>query len=153
MNPAEEILKKIITKEDLLSFIDKINLAKDWVFKEGEKPLSIKLKGKIESDFLSFLEKLEKNGFLSVNPEKNISFLQNLKSFLQKIPQVKVELAFLPKRDFLEKIYSILEKEVGRKIILDIVFNPEILGGVRLEFGGKYGDFSLLKKFNELEIE
>ena len=53
----EEIIKKIITKEELIFFLEEINLLEKSIFIDVEIPLSEKLKGKVNEEFRSWLEK------------------------------------------------------------------------------------------------
>lgn len=146
----DEFAKNIITKEDLIFFIDEINLAKEFIFKEKEVTLSEKLKGKVSKIFESFLKELEREKIISADPEKNRIFFDKLKNYLLAIPQIKIEIAFEPSKTFINKIYSWLENNAREKIILDLIFNPAIGGGVIIEYKGRYFNFSLAKKVDEL---
>jgi F0F1-type ATP synthase delta subunit len=150
MEIFEDFAKKIITKEDLIFFLDQINLAEQFLFKERNIPLTEKLRGKVSEDFKGFIEKLEKENVITRDVEKNRIFFENLKNYLLKITQIKIEVAFKPSRRFIEKISLWLEKNFGEKIIVDLYFNPEIVGGAIIEYKGKYLNYSLAKKIDEL---
>ena len=100
----EDLIKKIITKEDFLLFIEEINLLEQVVFKNIEVPLWKRVKGKVREEFRNKLQELEKEGIISTSPNQQFSFFEELKKYLQKIPQVKLEIAFEPSKDFLLKI-------------------------------------------------
>jgi len=142
--------KKIVTKEDLIFFLEEINLVKGVIFKNINIPLSKKVKRNISEDFRKELEELERKKIISKNPEKNQIFFENLKKYLQKFPQVKIEIAFQPKKKFVNEISLWLEKEINQKIVLDLTFNPKIVGGAIIEYQGKQINFSLAKKIDEL---
>jgi F0F1-type ATP synthase delta subunit len=150
MEIFEDFAKKVITKEDLIFFLDQINLAEQFLFKERNIPLTEKLRGKVSEDFKGFIEKLERENVITRDVEKNRIFFENLKNYLLKIPQIKIEIAFKPSRIFVEKISLWLEKNFGEKIIVDLYFNPEIVGGAIVEYKGKYLNYSLEKKIDEL---
>lgn len=145
-----DFAKNVITKEDLFFFIDEINLAENLLFKEENISLSERLKGKVSETFENFIKYLEKEGVISENIENNRIFFEQLKNYLLKLPQIKFEIAFKTKGDFLNKLSFWLEKTLGKKLILDLYFNPEIVGGVIIEYQGKYFNFSLAKKIDEL---
>ena len=146
----EEFSKKILTKQDLAFCLDEIGTVEKFVFQKIELPLSEKVKGKISEDFLIFIQELERKNLISKNPERNKKFFENLKKHLLKIPQLKIEIAFEPKRNFLKKVLGFFEKNFQQKVILDVRVNPEIVGGIVFEFGGKIFDFSLSKKIEKM---
>jgi F0F1-type ATP synthase delta subunit len=150
MEIFEDFAKKIITKEDLIFFLDQINLAEQFLFKERNIPLTEKLKGKVSEDFKNLIEKLENENVITGDVERSRKFFEDLKNYLLKIPQIKIEIAFKPSRRFIEKISLWLEKNFGEKIIVDLYFNPEIVGGAIIEYKGKYLNYSLEKKIDEL---
>jgi F0F1-type ATP synthase delta subunit len=150
MEIFEDFAKKIITKEDLIFFLDQINLTEQLLFKDKNIPLTEKLKGRVSEDFKEFIEKLEKENVITRDVEKNRNFFEDLKNYLLKIPQIKIEIAFKPSRIFVEKISLWLEKNFREKIIVDLYFNPEIVGGAVIEYKGKYLNYSLTKKIDEL---
>jgi len=146
----KDFTKKIIIREDLIFSLEEISLAQGLIFKDTHIPLSEKVKGKVGEDFRKCLESLEKEKIISKVPEKNQIFFENLKKYLQNLPQIKMEIAFQPKREFLKEISSWVEKESKQKVVLDLIFNPEIIGGAIIEYQGRYFDFSLAKKVDEL---
>lgn len=153
MEFLKKFLEKIITTEDLNYFLEEIETSRKLLFREIDLPLSKRLEGKVSKDFQKFVERMEELGKISKDLEKSKDFFFDFKNYLQKIPRVKLLLAFKPRREFLEKISEFLEKELGKKIILDVLLNPEIVGGVVLEYEGKYLNLSLLKKIeNFLKI-
>jgi hypothetical protein len=161
-----DFAKKIVTKEDLIFFLEEINLVQGLIFKNINIPLSKRVKGniseedkssssplakaRVSEDFRKELEELEKKKIISKNPEENRIFFENFKKYLQNLPQVKIEMAFQPKKEFVNKIFLWLEKEINQKVVLDLIFNPEIIGGAIIEYQGRQINFSLAKKIDEL---
>ena len=146
----EDLTKKIITKEDLILFLEEINLLEQIVFKNIEVPLSERVKGKIREEFRDELQKLEKESIISGSPNQQFSFFDELKNYLQKIPQVKLEIAFEPSEDFLLRIKKWFKEENHQEVILDITVNPKIVGGAIIEYQGYFRDFSLVKEMDKL---
>lgn len=116
----EKIAEEIITEDDFVSFIEEVNSRR-----LGEK-------------FSEYLEE----------PEKDEDFFKKLKNYLEKIPRLKLEIAFNPSLEFLRRIKRRFEEENGRQVILDITINPGIVGGAIIEYEGRYRDFSLSEKMN-----
>lgn len=147
MEKFKGFLEKILTMEDLLFFLGEIKLAESVIFVKPEVPFFEKIKGVVSQEFIEELKKLESLSLFPKNPPEISEFLKELKEILQSLPILKLELAFLPSRSFLEKISLFL----GKKIVLDVKVNPEIVGGAILEYKGKYLNLSLEKKVAEIQ--
>ena len=146
----KDLLKQIITKEDLIILLEEINLTENFIFKNISTPLSEKLKGKTREEFRGLVEKLEKENSHFRSPSEQFSFFQNLKKNLKKIPELKLELAFQPSIEFLIKIKQWFKEKNQREVILDLSVNPEVVGGAIIEYQGKYLNLSVGKKIDEL---
>lgn len=107
----EELVKKIRTKEELVSFLEEI---------------------------------------AHLNKNKEEQPTKELEKYLRSLPEIKLEIAFSPENNFLEKISQWFEKELGQKIILDLTVNPKIVGGAIIEYQGNWRDFSLAKEIDKL---
>lgn len=108
---AEEIIKKIRTKEELVFFLEKI----------AEQKLEL------SKEEISELE-------------------EKLRSF----PEIKLEIAFFPNDNFINRISQWFEKELGKKIILNIIVNQKVVAGAIIEHQGKWRDFSSAKEIDQL---
>jgi len=150
MEIFKDFAKKIVTKEDLLFLQEEINLVQESIFKNINIPLSERVKKKISEDFRKELEKLEKKKIISKNPEDNRIFFENFKKHLQNLPQIKIVIAFQPKKEFINKISLWLKKEINQKVILDLTFNSEIVGGALIEYQGRQINLSLTKEIDKL---
>lgn len=146
----EDLVKKIRTKEELISFLEEVGRIREIIFKDKELPLSKKVEGKVSPELKELIEKLEKEKIISENREQQSTFWEKLEKELQSLPVVKLEIAFSPEDDFLNKISQWFEKELRQKIILDLIINPKIVGGARLEYQGLFRDFSLVKEIDKL---
>lgn len=73
-----------------------------------------------------------------------------LEEALRSLPEMKLEIAFLPSDDFLNRISQWLKKETDQKIILDITLNPKLGAGVIIEYRGFFRDFSLARRIDQL---
>jgi len=111
--------------------------------KEGFEELVRKIRTKEELIF--FLEEIARKKLLKEE-------VSELEEKLRALPQIKLEIAFSPGEDFLNRLSQWFEKELGQKIILDITCNPKIAGGLIIEYQGKWRDFSLAKRIDQLFI-
>jgi len=146
----EDLAKKIKTKEELIFYLEEIAQVRQIIFKDKEVSLSKKVEGKVSGEFKKFLERLEKEEVISKNPEQQSSFFQELEKYLQSLPEIKLEIAFSPDDNSLNRISQWFEKELGQKIILDLIINPRVVGGAIIDYRGNWRDFSLAKKIDQL---
>ena len=100
-----------------------------------------------------YLQALENKKLIPSSAKQQVVFFEKLKKYLQKLPQLKIEIAFPPTKTFLQKVFNWLKEEMNEKLILDIAVNPSIVGGAVIAYEGKYGNFSLAKKIDELIAE
>lgn len=77
-------------------------------------------------------------------PQKQ--FLEEIISELKTIPVVKITLAFEPDDNFTSKLNETISTQAGQKVILDILVNHHIVGGIVVEYQGKFKDYSLEPK-------
>jgi F0F1-type ATP synthase delta subunit len=148
----EFLEEKIFEKEDLISILEEISQLEQLVFK-SRALLSEKSKKLEDENLYQFFLKLEERGEINLDQKKQFDFLEKLKDWLKKLPILKLEIAFLPSEKTIEKISQWLKKEVGKKIILDVYFNPKIVGGAILEYEGKFANFSLAKEIDKIFYE
>ncbi|MCX6759693.1 MAG: F0F1 ATP synthase subunit delta [Candidatus Nealsonbacteria bacterium] len=146
----EDFAKKIKTKEELIFYLEEIAQIRQIIFKDKDIPLSKKVERKVDGEFRKFLEISEKEEVISKNPGQQSSFFQELEKYLQSLPEIKLEIAFSPDDNSLDRISQWFEKELGQKIILDLIINPRVVGGAIIDYRGNWRDFSLAKKIDQL---
>ncbi len=146
-----EIEKKVNSREDLIFYLEEIDRASELILKNPNKKLAEKLKTKISGDLFKILIKLEQK-------KKNkdfqglISFLDSLRDYLSSLSQVKLEIAFLPQEETIAKINRWFEKELKKKVVLDIRVNSRIGGGAIIEYQGKLANFSLVQEIKKIKL-
>lgn len=62
--------------------------------------------------------------------------------------KLTLRIAVKPTKELAWKIRSWLEKNLGEKVDLDFIVEPNLIGGAIIEFRGRYGDYSVLKKIS-----
>lgn len=145
----EQIADRIITKEDLIFFIEEINSLQGFIFKDTKIPLSERAKNYARDGFVEYIKILEERGLLPGTPDQQLSFFKSLRDFLEQIPQLKLEIAFSPSENFPAMIRQWFWENNKQKVIIDLTINPNIVGGAVIEYKGQYANFSLLEKMNE----
>lgn len=145
MEIIKHFIDKIITKEDLIFFLQEINSLEKFVFEKEKNFFFKKLEEVFGKEFKDF--------FLSQPLEEQLFLFKKIKEEFQNLPQLKLEIAFQPDRGFILRLKKWLDEEVGQGIILDIFFDPDVVGGAIVEYQGKYFDFSLGKEIDNLQLE
>jgi F0F1-type ATP synthase delta subunit len=143
------LLKNVFTKEDLLSLKQEISEIQKKIFSQSGL-LSEKAKNIARKELLEFILEAESKGEIYFDPKEQFEFLENLKRRLESLPVLKMVLAFSPPLGTIERISQFLERDLGKKIILDLSCNPEIIGGTILEYEGKYINLSLAKNLERV---
>jgi len=143
------LLKNVFTKEDLISLKQEISEIQKRIFSQSGL-LSEKVKNIARKELLEFILEAESKGEIYFDPKEQFEFLENLKRRLESLPVLKMVLAFSPPLGTIEKISQFLERDLGKKIILDLSCNPEIIGGAILEYEGKYINLSLAKNLEKI---
>jgi F0F1-type ATP synthase delta subunit len=136
----------LLTKEELNSTLKKIEMLKNYLYKKPEIPLS----KKIEKLNLSHLFSKEKIEVLTI--PQTIDILEKKKKIFEKIPKITIEMAFEPTADFILKLKNWFWQNLKKNLVLDIKVNPKIIGGAKIYYEGKYFEWTLLKKIENIKI-
>jgi F0F1-type ATP synthase delta subunit len=146
----QEFIEGILTQEQLNARIEDIEGTSAWIYKGGKVPLSEKIKSSVSESFRSLVAGLEKKEQLP-NVRKDVSdFFKGLIRTLEEIPVVRLTLAFLPSDEFLTKLAAWLRKQTGKRVVVDIIVDEQIIAGCKFEYKGEYRDFSFASKLNEV---
>lgn len=150
----EDIYQKFVedtpTFEQLNTRVEDIEETKRWIYKSGTKPLNEKIKSSVSENFRSILSQLEVTGELPTARKELTAFFKSAIEYAEKIPVVKLTLAFFPTDEFLKKITNWLEAELGKKSVVDISVDEKIIAGAMIEYDGEYRDYSFATKLDEV---
>jgi len=149
MNPEEEsyrlFVKDVFLTDDLKDLTRQIDSVLDIIYVDDKKALMEKLTGKLPGDFLDIIAGLFAKKILAANPKEVENYFVSLNSYLSKIPKVILTIAFKPNGEFLKTLSLWFEKNLGKKVVCDIVVREEIIAGALVEYRGKYKDYSKVK--------
>jgi len=148
--PFEALISQIKTKDELYLLLDEIEEAKRRVYQYKQTDnLSAKVGETASVKFHDLIIGLEKQGVLSKSAASQNSCLVKLKKHLTNLPEIKLIIAFRPRQEFIDELSSWLKDATGQTILIDLTIQESIIGGLRLEYGGEYRDYSLVKKLEE----
>ena len=149
MNPKEEsyrlFVKDVFLSDDLKDLIRQIDSVLDTIYVDDKRVLMEKLTGKLPSHILDIIAGLFANKMLTANPKEVESYFVSLNSYLSKIPKVILTIAFEPSAELSKTLGFWFEKNLGKKVVCDIVVREEIIAGALIEYNGRYKDYSKAK--------
>lgn len=153
MSKAEnykQFAQNLVTTGDLYRLLDDVREAEAASSESGSSHLSRKLKGKVDVAFEELLEKLEKKKSIPPSQEGRVEYFRGLSEYLHKLPNVKIELAFEPSEEFVNKMSKYIRSGSEDQILLDISVKLAILAGATIESNGIFKDYSYSDKLDEV---
>lgn len=146
----QKFVENTFTTEALNARVEDIEETKRWIYKSAHKPLNEKIKSSVSENFRSLVAQLEVAGELPNARKELATFFKGAIDYAEKIPSVKLTLAFFPSPEFLKKITDWLAAELGRKAVVDISMDEKIIAGATIEYDGEYRDYSFAAKLDEV---
>ena len=149
MNPKEDsyslFVKDVFLTENLKDLIRQIDIVLDTIYVDDKRTLMEKLTGKLPGQFFDIIAGLYAKKILSGNPKDVEEYFVSLNSYLSKIPRIILTIAFKPNVEFLKTLSFWFEKNLGKKVILDIRVREDLIAGALVEYNGKFKDYSKAK--------
>ncbi|KKQ51415.1 hypothetical protein A2865_02810 [Candidatus Woesebacteria bacterium RIFCSPHIGHO2_01_FULL_39_17] len=143
----EVFIDRIKTNEDKERLLEEIEVLLTGIYEDKGYALDSLLQTGVRSWVSSYIrEEFSKSG---VNRE---SFLRGLEKELRGLKDVYLTIAFEPTQDQIDTMASFLKQEIGSSIILNLSYDPQIIGGVQIIYEGLFRDFSFNRIF-EKEFE
>lgn len=151
MSAFQPILTTIRTKGDVDHLVHEVDLLLEGLFRLKNGSFEELLKTSVRLDTKDLLVSVcQKEGIDSKEGEKIKKFLEDLKEEILKLKAFKITLAFDPTEKTINKLSSWVKINMGENIILEIEKDTSLLGGAVFVNEGKYMDFSLRKKIEEV---
>ena len=133
---SDEMIGKIDELKDCL-YNKRIDLDK----KMGEL-FSFELKEKIKA--YSWQEQVNLN-----DPESFGKFLTNLRNHIKNMPVVTIKIAFNPDDEIVKEVCNWFVENFGKNVLVDLVYDKNLIAGAVIIFNESSKDFSLKKKIEE----
>ena len=138
---SSKIIGSIKTVEDKDRLFSEIDLVSKAIYVEGE--LLKVLDSQVSKTLRGYVGNETSQEVISQK-------LSDLKKSLAEFSVVKLTLAYEPSESTIDKILAFLRQNLGEKTILEMQFEPKILGGVIFEFRGSYKDYTLKSRLDEV---
>ncbi len=143
-------LENVLTVEDLHLLESEIATTLELVYATTSPVLGSKIDGHVSPNFHQIVLGLEANNTLPSENREQEAFFVGLKKFLEQISRVTLNLAFEPKREFVQRVAGWFLTNLSQKVILDIKVKREVIAGAIIEYNGKYRDYSKSRELVEV---
>lgn len=137
-----DILNTIRTAEDRDRLIDEIARLENAIYEP-----KLDFNSVLSKEVRAKTAELVRSGIGESSPE---AYLQGLSKELVNIPTVKISLSFEPSEETIGVLLAWVRKNVGEGIIIEFGLEPQMIGGAKVAFGGKYYDGSIEKQLDSL---
>jgi len=144
------IIKETRTKDDVRMLRAGIEVLEMNLYGVGAKSWDSVLDKILPERFSANFKDLLAQFSEAEQPEAIKEILSDLKKAVSKFRPLKIDLAFEPTNEIIDQLNFWVDEELGLEVVLDIGYEKTLLGGARIAFAGKYGDFSAAKMITEI---
>lgn len=78
------------------------------------------------------------------------NYLIGFRNTIQSLPVITMHLAFEPTQDTVASFSNWFLVTLKKEVLLDLVLDQSLIGGCAIEYKGKYKEYSVKKKLEEL---
>lgn len=137
-----DIVKSVKTSDELAGLSSQVSDLREAMFSTTSTNFDEILKKMAP---VSLAEKIKK----SVGAVGAQEFIDGLQKALSEVKVIKLTLSFEPTEELMEMMRSFIESNTNMHKVLDIEVDPKIIGGLIIEDGGLYKDYTLRKHLLE----
>jgi len=138
----QQIISKIRTKDELDKLIDELDSLLNSFYEKEDHFNEV-----IKSYVRSWVAQEIQDELKTVDDKKKS--LNDFRESLSTLRLIKLTLAYEPSDEDLDLIASWVRENILPSLILDISTSNSVLGGVVVEYEGKYFDLSLAKAISQ----
>ena len=143
----DQILTRITTADEKDKLTEEINLLLQSLYENKGFGFDSVLRNKIRAWVSAyFQEEFAKEGLDKEN------YLKNLKEKINNLREVDLVLAYEPSSEMLNTLSGYLREATQENVVLNLNFDPHLIGGVQIIFDGQFRDYSF-KRIFEKEFE
>ncbi len=132
-----DFLKAIRTSAEARSFLGELELLEKATFATESEQFDTVIQGQIRPEMAAIFKKLGREAISTVG------FLAGLRQAILNSRKAELVIAVSPNQRLTLRLSEWVKENFGQDVLLDLLYDPGILGGAIVSFGGKYMDFSL----------
>jgi hypothetical protein len=142
------------TTREANKFLYHLDNMSNSVYLSGKNTLDSYMATKVDAKTASFLQGLFVTFGINLSISAEVkNFLDELKTTIKKIHQIKLILAIDPTESFVEVVYNWTVQNIGNGILVNVETNKDILAGIIIIYKGLYKDYSLAPQISNYFIE
>ena len=141
-------LNSLYTKHDAGVLLDKLERLEESLY-NVKLPFATAVKNVFSfAATEEFMGNIASANVSTDSPDALRKYLDTVKDDLQNLPTASIRVPTTPTDDTIKYISRWFDANMGQRVILDFVVEPTLIGGVVIEYNGKYADYSLKKVIN-----
>jgi len=133
------------TTEDRDELLEVVDLLLSGLYQKKEKTFESILESQVPLPIRNAIRK----DLTDFQIEKD-NYLNQLKLLSKKMQIVTLTIAFSPSYTTINTISALIKKKYGELTLIECGYAPSIIAGVTVVYDGKYYDFSVRKKFDQV---
>lgn len=138
----------IRTRDDRDLTMMEIDLLRNSLYQDEEEAFETVLNDSVRRSMaLAMRESLQESKM------EKVDFLKAVKERLAVMKPVRMTLAHEPSEAMVDRMADWAHQRTGLEVYLDLVYDPAIIGGAVIVYQGKYGDFTVRSRLDEIFAE
>jgi F0F1-type ATP synthase delta subunit len=135
------ILRMVRTRQDQVKLLEQLGQLDQSQYKTGDQGFDYALKSVVSLELAGIISEMLKEG-ISIK-----DLLQKIIDAVKNLQTLKLTIAVNPSEKMIDEIHHWMDQNLPAGIILEIEVDKKIIGGAKISWGGKYGDFSAISKW------
>jgi len=142
---TSKLIDNLKTRDEIEMLREEITLLSQSVYQGGAKSTENLLK----NDIRIWVSQIIREEIQSVDIR---DYFAEIEKELDRIRCVSITLAYEPSELSVRRFYDFVQPLMPKKIVLELLYDPQIVGGMVISYGGRYKDYSFRKIFED-ELE
>jgi F0F1-type ATP synthase delta subunit len=140
------------TKQDAIDMQMLIDMVNERLFKTDMSAFEI-LNTEAPYELGRAIARLAEVNKVNLQHQEHVSeFLASVHNSVTALPVVQITCAYAPRKDLLNRINDWFFATYNKSVLLDIIVDPDIAGGAKINYNGKTADYSLRKTLDAMQL-
>ena len=140
-----QILNQIHSSSDIRRVSKQLNLLESSLYSTDDSKWVTVLHNELEPQLSMVIQE-----YYGMENKPLTEEIRQLQSAIRSVKKVNITLAFYPKQIFIRELAGVMREIIGQNIIIQLHVEPKIVGGIQIEYEGKFKDLSVGAKIVQL---